>query len=587
MTLLDDLSLRMGKAFEASGLDPALGAVKPADRPDLAQFQCNGALAAAKRVKKNPRALAEEICVRLRDDALFAEIGVAGPGFINLTLDDRALAARATAQATSAESIGWRNHKPEKIVMDYGGPNVAKPLHVGHLRAAIIGESLKRILRNAGDRVIGDVHLGDWGLPMGQLITELEIEQPDLPYFDENYSGPFPDSPPVALHDLERLYPQAAAACKEDPARAEKARAATAALQQGRPGYRALWRHFVDVSRASIELEYEDLGVSFDLWKGEADADPLIAPMAKLFEARHLLEESDGARVVRVAKEGDKKKIPPLMMFKSDGGVTYGTTDLATILDRVQSEEPDRILYVVDQRQALHFEQVFRAADLAGLFPADRLEHIGFGTMNGKDGKPFKTREGGVLRLRDLITMMTDRARERLVENGFAEGYDASETAEIARKVGIAALKFADLSNPRMSDYVFDLDRFMAFEGKTGPYLLYASVRVRSVLAKAADAGAGAPGEIRITANEERDLILSLLSYGDAFRDAYKKRAPHILCDHAFLLAQSFSKFYAACPVVSEPDDAIRASRLGLTHATGAQLSEIFDLLGLDAPARM
>ena len=587
MTLLDELSGRVGAAFAAAGIGADYGRVKPADRPDLAQFQCNGALAAAKAAKQNPRALAERVCDALRQDPIFSGVAVAGPGFINLILTDDYLAAACQALADSDRLGGWEKSQPEKVMMDYGGPNVAKPLHVGHLRAAIIGESLKRLFRFAGDTVVGDVHLGDWGLPMGQLITELARERPDLPYFDEAFTGPYPETAPVSLEDLERLYPRASVACKGDPARAEEARQATAALQQGRPGYRALWKHFVAVSRAAIEREYADLGVVFDLWKGEADAAPLIDAMAADMRAKKLVEKSDGAEVIRVAREDDKKDMPPLMLFKSDGGVTYGTTDLATILDRAQSEHPDHILYVVDQRQALHFEQVFRAADLAGLYPAEKLEHIGFGTMNGKDGKPFKTREGGVLKLRDLIDMMTDAAQRRLVENGFAEGYGDEETTEIARRVGMAALKFADLSNPRTSDYVFDIDRFMAFEGKTGPYLLYASVRVRSVWEKAVRVGVAEPRPIRITAPEERDLALALLAFGDALRDAYEKRLPHLLCDHAFLLAQTFSKFYAACRIVDEADKEKRGARLSLARAVGGQLDLILDLLGFEAPARM
>ena len=548
MTLSEELSSIVGEAFAGEGLDLALGAVKPADRPDLAQFQCNGALAAAKAAKKKPRAIAESIAERLRDQTLFQDVTVAGPGFINLTLTDANLSTRLDALGKSAAFGGWVKPDREKVVMDYGGPNVAKPLHVGHLRAAIIGESLKRIFRFAGDEVVGDVHLGDWGLPMGQLISELAIEQPDLPYFDERYTGAYPDAPPVGLSDLERLYPQASAACKADPARAQVAREATSELQKGRPGYRALWRHFVALSRASIEQEYADLGVTFDLWKGEADVDPLIEDMSATLRSKGLVEESDGAQVIRVARDDDKKEMPPLMLFKSDGAVTYGTTDLATILDRVQSEQPDRIIYVVDQRQRLHFEQVFRAAERAGYFNADKLEHLWFGTMNGKDGKPFKTREGGALRLRDLIDTVTARAQTRLAESGLAEGYGEAETLDVARKVGVAALKFADLSNPRVSDYIFDLDRFMAFEGKTGPYLLYASVRVRSVLAKAAEKNAGAPGDVKIGAAEERALALTLLAFGEAVREAHQKRAPHVLCDHAFQLAQAFFEILRRLP---------------------------------------
>ncbi len=587
MTLIENLNEIVGEAFAAAELDTKFGQVKPADRPDLAQFQCNGALAAAKVAKKNPRALAEAVIEQLSGRSEFRDLTVAGPGFINITLTDSFLSTQARRLKSDENLGGWQTAIPEKVVMDYGGPNVAKPLHVGHLRAAIIGESLKRIFRFAGETVVGDVHLGDWGMPMGQLISELRKEQPDLVYFNEDNSGPFPSDPPVTLADLERLYPQASAACKADQTRAEEARVATFELQKGRAGYRALWQHFLTLSRSAIEREYADLGVTFDLWKGEADADHLIAEMAQNIRDKGLVEQSDGAEIVRVARDDDKKEIPPLILFKSDGSVLYGTTDLATIVDRKQSENPDRILYVVDQRQSLHFEQVFRASALAGIFPEDRLEHIGFGTMNGKDGKPFKTRDGGVLKLRHLIDQVTTRARERLAESGLGEGYGEDEVADIARKVGIAALKFADLSNTRTSDYIFDVDRFTAFEGKTGPYLLYAGVRVHSVLAKARAAGAGEPGDIALATPEERDLALVLLSFGQSIREAHSRRMPHILCDHAFVLAQAFSKFYAACRIVDEKDDVVRASRLSLVGVVGDQLHLTLELLGIEAPERM
>ena len=582
MTLLDELSAFLGEAFAAAGLDAKYGRVSRADRPDLAQFQCNGALAAAKAAKQNPRALAQQVIEVLAENAAFAEITIAGPGFINLTLKDEWLSGRIAENGRA-----WRKDAPEKIVIDYGGPNVAKPLHVGHLRAAIIGESLKRIAAAAGDETVGDAHLGDWGLQMGQLISELALRQPDLPYFEEGAVGPFPEEPPISLGDLEAMYPAASAACKADEARADLARKATKELQDGRPGYRALWRHFVDLSVAAMKKDYADLGVDFDLWNGEADADPLIPEIAEDLSARGLIERSDGADIIRVAREDDKKEMPPIIFRNSQGAVGYHATDVATIVDRVRTIGPDRMLYVVDARQRLHFEQVFRAADDAGYFAEDKLEHLWFGTMNGKDGKPFKTREGGTLKLRDFIDMVTDKARARLIENGLAEGYGENETKEIAKKVGVAALKFADLSNPRTSDYIFDIDRFTSFEGKTGPYLLYARARINSVLAKAAAAGAGEAGAIAIGAPEERDLAVSLAAFADAHRDAYEKRLPHILCDHAFALAQAFSKFYAACRIVDEADGKIRGSRLGFAEAVAAQLDAVFDLLGISAPERM
>ncbi|MEZ5915437.1 MAG: arginine--tRNA ligase [Parvularculaceae bacterium] len=563
-----------------------MGAVRVSDRPDLAQFQCNGALVAAKAAKMNPRAVGEKIAARLKGEKIFADVSLAGPGFINLTLSDDALSARIGALGDDPRLGGWRAQSGETIVLDYGGPNVAKPLHVGHLRSAIIGECLKRLFRFVGFEVFGDIHLGDWGLPMGQLITELKREQPGLAYFDPANEGPFASASPVSLEDLERLYPKASAACKEDAARAGEARQATAELQAGRAGYRALWKHFIDISRAGIEREYADLGVTFDWWKGEADVDPLISPMVENC-APPASRSRMRARSSFMSRATTTKEYPPLILYKSDGGVMYGTTDLATIVDRVESVDPDRMLYVVDGRQRDHFEQVFRASDIAGIYPKEKLEHLWFGTMNGKDGKPFKTRAGGVLKLRDLIDMVQERAAERLKESGFADGYGKSEADDVARRIGLAALKFADLSNPRTSDYVFDLDRFIAFEGKTGPYLHYASVRVRSVLNKAEAAGAGAPGPVALTEKEERDLALILLQFGDAVKDAAEKRLPHYLCDHAFTLAQAFSKFYAACRIVDEADAARRASRLSLARAAGRQLDLVLDLLGMPAPEKM
>ena len=586
MTIIDELSDIVGEAFAQLGHDRAYGAVRASDRPDLAQFQCNGALAAAKREKKNPRELGDALAEVLRGNLIFSDVSVAGPGFINLSLADASLSERIDAVARSDRSGGWRTPSPETVVFDYGGPNVAKPLHVGHLRSAIIGEALKRLFRFSGDEAIGDIHLGDWGLQMGQLISELALRAPDLPHFAADAEGPFPE-PPVTLADLEELYPAASAACKADQARADDARRATKALQDGRPGYRALWRHFVDLSVDAMRENYAALDVSFELWKGESDADPYIERVLSALSEKALLEHSDGAQIVRVAREADKKEIPPVIMVNSEGAVGYHATDVATILDRVETQNPDRILYVVDNRQALHFEQVFRAAAAAAFFPEDRLEHLGFGTMQGKDGKPFKTREGGVLKLRDLIEMVTEAARDRLSEGGFGDGLDPEEVADIARKVGVAALKFADLSNQRTSDYIFDLDRFTAFEGKTGPYLLYASVRARSILRKAVDAGAGAPGPIQIAAKEERDLALTLLAFADAGRAAYQKRMPHLLCEHVYALAQSFSKFYAACRIVDEADDATRRSRLALAAATGMQIDLALNILGIDVPERM
>ncbi len=587
MSLTTDLTAVVAAAFEAEGLSAEYGRVIASDRPDLCQFQCNGALAAAKAAKTNPRAIGEAVAARLKDDARFADIAVAGPGFLNMTLTDEALGA--VASDLVADGTGALPAAPtrETIVIDYGGANVAKPLHVGHLRAAIIGESVKRIFRAFGHEVIGDVHLGDWGLQMGQLISTLALERPELPHFDESFDGPYPDEPVITLKDLEELYPRASKASKEDEDRRDAARRATAELQAGRAGYRALWRDFVKVSVPVVRAEYAELGVDFDLWKGESDVQDLIPGMVEDLKAKGVTEMSDGALVIRVARESDKKEIPPLILVTRDGSAVYATTDLATILDRKQDLTPDRALYVVDQRQAQHFEQVFRAADLAGLAPEDRLEHIGFGTMNGTDGKPFKTRAGGVLRLRDLIDMVHERARARIDEGGYGEELPEAERDDIARKVGVAALKFADLSNPRTTDYVFDLDRFLSFEGKTGPYLLYALVRINSLLKRAENEGVVAEGTLIVEGEPERALVLTLAAFEDAARASAERRMPHLICEHAFLLAQSFAKFYAARRVMDEADAALKTSRLAFAAAIREQLKACLDLLAIDAPERM
>ncbi|WP_396592762.1 arginine--tRNA ligase [Brevundimonas sp. R86498] len=597
--LRTDLGEAVATAFAAEGVDASLARVTTSDRPDLADFQSNGALAAAKALKANPRDLATRVASRLESDQRLSSVEVAGPGFINLKVSDAALASRAQAVANDAAHAGASGvGSPRKVVIDYAGPNVAKPMHVGHLRSSIIGESLKRLFRFRGDTVWGDAHFGDWGFQMGLLIVAVGDEGKADPFLSEG-DGPFPADSPVTLDDLERLYPQAAARAKEDVAFRDRARKATAELQAGRPGYRALWAHFVAVSRTALEREFGALGVTFDLWNGESDADPVMAEMIAHLETTGLLVEDAGARVVHVAKPGEtrKKKLPdgtvieapsppPLLVISSEGSAMYGTTDLATILDRRKAIDPDLILYVVDERQAEHFEQVFRAAYLAGYAPAGSLDHLGFGTMNGPDGKPFKTRAGGVLKLHDLITMAVDKARERLREAKLGDDLPPAEFEATAHQVAVAALKFADLSNSRTTSYVFDLDRFMSFEGKTGPYLLYQAVRIKSLLRKGADQGA-TPGPIVIAEPAERDLALTLDAFAQAVTEAYDKRMPHVVAEHAYRLAQAFSKFYAACPVLIAPDAATVASRLALAKAALDQLESALDLLGIESPERM
>ena len=584
--LIGALGEAVSAAFAASGLPAEHGRVSASDRPDLADFQCNGALAAAKPARRNPREIAVQVAERLAGDPLLASVEIAGPGFINLRVSDAALAARAGEIAADPDGGLTQVDQPRRVMVDYGGPNVAKPMHVGHLRASILGESVKRLFRRRGDTVLGDAHFGDWGFQMGLLIVAASDENPRWRAVAEQDSTDQAALADLDLETLDRLYPIAAARAKEDTDYRDRARRVTAELQAGKPGYLALWRRFTEVSQVALERDFHALGIDFDLWKGESTVDPLIAPMVEDLKAKDLLVEDQGALIVRVSRQGDKRELPPLLVVSSEGSAMYGTTDLATILDRKQSFDPHLILYCVDQRQADHFEIVFRAAYLAGYVAEGALEHIGFGTMNGTDGKPFKTRAGGVLKLHDLIAMTTEKARERLHEAGLGAEAAPDEFEEIARKVAVAALKFADLQNFRGTSYVFDLDRFMSFEGKTGPYLLYQAVRIKSLLRKAVEGGAS-EGPIIIGEAAERDLALLLDAFDHAAGEAYDKRVPHFIAEHAYRLAQGFSKFYAACPVLGAPDEATRASRLTLSATTLRQLEIALDLLGIETPERM
>jgi arginyl-tRNA synthetase len=586
ISLAAHLSAIAKAAFAAEGFAAELGAVQASDRPDLAQFQCNGALAAAKQAKANPRAIAEKIAARLKADPVFAKVEIAGPGFINLDVTDAVLAERAATMAKDARLGAPETGSAKSVVIDFGGPNIAKPMHVGHLRSSIIGDCLQRLFRANGWTVKSDVHLGDWGLQMGQLISEIGHRGIAPVYFDANFKGPYPEESPVTMEDLEEIYPAAAAACKADPARLDEARKATAELQAGRAGYRALWQHFFNVSEFGLAREFGSLGVHFDMWKGEASVDALIAPMIEKLKASGLAVMSEGALVIPVAEEGDRKEMPPLILVKSDGAVLYGTTDLATVIDRVNEQNPDLVLYVVDHRQHGHFEQVFRAAKKAHLNGNAELEHVGYGTMNGPDGKPFKTRAGGVMKLYDLIAMVTEEAQTRMAEAGLAGDVPAAERAGTARMIGLATLKFADLSNHRQTDYIFDLARFSKFEGKTGPYLQYAAVRIQSILRKAEGEG-HKPAAPVVRSAEERRLALQLLALPETMAAAEAKRAPNLLCDYAFTLAQEFSRFYAEHHILSESDAVLRAARLGLCEMTLKTLAKVLDLLGIGIPARM
>ncbi|ACT58742.1 arginine--tRNA ligase [Hirschia baltica] len=603
------LSGAVGDIFEGLGLDRKLGQVRRADRPDLADFQCNGAMAAAKAAKRNPREIAGEVAPKIEALELVESVDVAGPGFLNITVSAAALEGRTTEILADGKAGGGSVETPRNVMIDFGGWNVAKPMHIGHLRSTIIGDSLQRLFRFLGDDVTSDVHLGDWGLQMGLLIVGVSEEQPDLPYFDDNFEGEYPEESPVSMDDLERLYPLYAGKMKAEntvetiedgktvykkvpnPEYREDVRAlaqtATAELQAGRRGYRALWKQFCAVTQIGLERECGDLGVQFDLWKGESDANVLLPEIVEDLKSRKVAVESDGAWVIYVERESDKKDMPPFMLLNSQGAVGYHATDMGTILDRKRTNKPDLTLYVVDARQALHFEQVFRAAEIAGYEKEASLEHIGFGTMNGKDGKPFKTREGGVLKLHDFIQQAKDKARERLEETGMGADFSAEERADIADKVALAAIKFADLSNVRTKNYVFDLDQFVAFEGKTGPYLLYAAVRVKSLMRRAKEEGIVA-GAMKIELKEERVLALQLDAFEGALKLAYANRTPHGICDHVYNLAQAFSSFWTNAPILKAgvPDD-VKASRLALAQATLKQLETGLSLIGIETPERM
>ena len=582
--LIDKLSAAVAEAFAAAGYDASCGKVTVSNRPDLCEFQCNGAMPAAKAAHKAPILIANDVVAHLQDSGVFSSAEAVAPGFINLCVREDFLAGHVE-EMRRADKLGVTGAPDTRaVVLDYGGPNVAKPLHIGHLRSAIIGESIKRIYRYFGNTVVGDIHLGDWGLQMGLIIAELRLRQPELPYFDDSFTGDYPAEAPFTISELEEIYPTASAKSKVDEDFARQAHEATYFLQNHKRGYYALWEHIMRVSVADLKRNYENLNVSFDVWKGESDAEAYIPPMLRMLEETGVLVESEGAKVIPVAEEGDKKEIPPCILVKSDGATLYATTDLATIVQRMEDYHPDKILYLTDKRQSLHFEQVFRAARKAGIVPAaTELQHIGFGTMNGKDGKPFKTRSGGVMRLETLIADITNYVEQKILENQTLSPDEAKETAKI---IAVAALKYGDLSNLATKDYIFDLERFAAFEGNTGPYLLYTIVRIKSILSRYGKDASGLSIAAADSA-EAKALQLELADMPEQLAIAYRDSLPNAVCAYAYELAGAVNKFYHETHILTEPDEEKRQGYVALISLAKRALEECIDLLGFSAPDRM
>ena len=586
--ILDLITDEMVKAFEAAGLDAKYAKVTVSNRPDLCEYQCNGAMAAAKEYKKAPIMIAEEVVAQLKDNAMFESVEAVKPGFLNLKLNNEFVASYISKMQEDTERLGCdKVENPKTIMIDYGGPNVAKPLHVGHLRSAIIGESIKRIGKFMGHNMIGDVHLGDWGLQMGLIITELKLRKPELCYFDENYEGEYPVEPPFTISELEEIYPTASGKSKEDAAYKEAAMQATYELQHGRRGYQALLSHILNVSVTDLKKNYANLNVSFELWKGEFDAQPYIPDMVQKMKDDGYAYISDGALVVDVKEETDTKEIPPCMILKSDGASLYNTTDLATIVWRMKDYHPDKIIYVVDKRQELYFTQVFRCARKTHLVDDDtELQFLGFGTMNGKDGKPFKTREGGVMRLETLLSSINDEMYRKITENRTVEEAEAKATAKV---VALSAVKYGDLSNQASKDYIFDIDRFTSFEGNTGPYILYTIVRIKSILNKYKEAGkeAGTAAILPAHSESEKALMLELTRFNAMMENAYEETAPHKVCSYIYDLANALNHFYHETKIMAEEDEAVQASYVRLLTLTRRTLEVCIDVLGFSAPDRM
>lgn len=585
--ILELITEEFEKAFEQNEYDKKLGKVVVSNRPDLCQYQCNGAMAGAKLYHKAPIMIANQVVESLQDNEMFESVEAVMPGFINIKLNSE-FVAKYLNDMKEADKYGCENKAPETIVIDYGGANVAKPLHVGHLRSAVIGESVKRIERFMGNKVISDVHLGDWGLQMGLIITELECRKPDLVYFDESYTGEYPEEAPFTISELEEIYPCASAKSKVDEEFKEKAHQATLKLQSGYAPYTAIWKHIMKVSVEDLKKNYGNLNVDFDLWKGESDAQPYIPGLIQDLIDKKLAYESQGALVVDISKEDDTKELPPCIVRKSDGAALYATSDLATIIQREQDYKPNHYIYVADKRQELHFTQVFRVSKKANIVDENtKMEFLGFGTMNGKDGKPFKTRDGGVMRLENLIAQINKAVYDKIMENRTVSEEEANNTAKI---VGLAALKYGDLSNQASKDYIFDIDRFASFEGNTGPYILYTIVRIKSILekykAESGNADVNLP-VINTDNGSQMQLMLEVAKFNEIIENAAEELAPHKICSYVYDLSNAFNRFYHETKILAEEDQTKKAGYIALINLTINILEQCIDLLGFSAPDRM
>ena len=585
--ILDIITKEVTEAFREAGYEEKYGKVTLSNRPDLCEFQCNGAMAAAKQYKKAPFMIADDVADKLRGNAMFQSVESVKPGFLNLKLNGDFLAGYLREMQKDQRFGAEKAEHPQTIMIDYGGPNVAKPLHVGHLRSAVIGEAIKRMGKFAGHHMIGDVHLGDWGLQMGLIITELKLRRPDLVYFDESYTGEYPTEPPFTISELEEIYPTASGKSKEDEEYKQAAMQATYELQHGRRGYQALLGHILNVSVADLKWNYERLNVSFELWKGESDAQPYIPDMVEKMKKDGFAYISDGALVVDVKEDTDTKEIPPCMILKSDGASLYNTTDLATIVWRMKDYHPDQLIYVVDKRQELYFTQVFRCARKTGLVEPDtRLTFIGFGTMNGRDGKPFKTREGGGMRLEKLLDDINEQMYQKIAGNQSMSEEEARETAKV---VALSAVKYGDLSNQASKDYIFDIDRFTSFEGNTGPYILYTIVRIKSILKKYQESKKSAEGKEILPPHTESEkaLMLEIAKFNGAMENAFEELAPHKVCSYIYDLANALNHFYHETKIMAEEDEQVQAGYIRLLELTKDILETCIDMLGFSAPDRM